>query len=175
MCFGTMIAPPRAAMNRLKLEIELVPHDSWGRNLRTQVRKSVWDKIRKEAYAKAEERCEVCGSGGKLSCHEVWECDDAAATQLLKGFKAVCGMCHHVNHYGMSTVLWRQGRLDLEAVDRHFLEVNQVDAAVLAKHKREAGQLFLRRAKVKWRIDFGPWQGLWEQEQTLLNSSDASE
>lgn len=158
-------------MNRLKLEIELVPHDSWGRNLRTQVRKSVWDKIRKEAYANAEASCEVCESVGKLSCHEVWECDDAAATQQLKCFQAVCGMCHHVNHYGMSTVLWRQGRLDLEAVDRHFLAVNQVGPAVLAEHKKEAGRLFLRRANVTWRIDFGPWQGLWEEEQKLLKGA----
>ncbi len=133
------------------------------------MRKRVWDKIRKEAYAKAHERCEVCGGGGKLSCHEVWGCDDAAATQLLKGFQAVCGMCHHMNHYGMSTVLWRQGSLDLEAADRHFLEVNQVGPAVLANHKKEADRLFLRRAKVKWRIDFGPRQGLWEQEQKLLS------
>jgi hypothetical protein len=48
-----------------------------------------------------------------------------------------------------------QERLDLEAVDRHFLAVNQVGPGTFAQHKKEAGRLFLRRAKVRWRIDFG--------------------
>lgn len=162
-------------MNKLKLEIELVPHDCWGRNLRTQVRKSVWDKIRKQVYANAGEICEIYGRGGKLNCHEVWECDDGAAIQLLKGFQALCSMCHHVNHYGMSTVLSRQGHLNLDTIDQHFLAVNHVGPEVLAKHKQEAGRLFLRRMSVRWRIDFGQWQDLWEQEQRLLESSEGIE
>lgn len=156
-----------ASMTKFALEIELVPHDAWGRNLRSQVRKSVWDKIRKEVYAKAGGRCEVCGASGTLHCHEMWRVDDSTSVQVLTGFKAACGMCHHVNHYGMSVVLSRQGHLDLDAVDRHFLKVNNVDQAVLDQHKKEAYSLFLQRSQIKWRIDFGPWQLLCDTERRL--------
>ena len=154
-------------MSNLLLEIELVPYDAWGRNLRTQVRKSVWDRIRKEVCAKAGERCEICDASEALQCHEMWQVDDSASVQVLTGFKAVCAMCHHVNHYGMSVVLSRQGHLDIGAVDGHFLRVNKVDRTILDKHKKDAYSLFLQRSKIKWRIDFGAWQVLRDSEERL--------
>ncbi len=116
-----------------------MPHDSWGRNLRTQVRKSVWDQFARKPTLRRRRGVRQRREG---ELYEVWECDDAAATQLLKGFQTVCGMCHHVNHYGMSTVLWRQGRLDLEGVDRHFLAGNQVGPRCWRSTKRRPADCF---------------------------------
>ena len=46
-----------------KLTIELVPATCWQTNVRSVVKKSEWDKIRKRVYKEAGHKCEVCGAG----------------------------------------------------------------------------------------------------------------
>lgn len=64
----------------LKLPVELVPESQWYKNLRKQVRPGVWGKLRKEIYAQAGYKCQVCGAEGKLHCHEKWEFDEKNLT-----------------------------------------------------------------------------------------------
>src|SRR5437763_1306550 len=123
---------------KLKLHIDLVPETCWHKNLRKQMKKSQWDKLRKKVYADQGNTCCVCGASGRLNCHESWSYDDERHIQKLAGFHAVCGMCHHVTHYGLAQVLASQGHLDLEAVIEHFLRVNGVGREEFETHKTEA-------------------------------------
>jgi hypothetical protein len=47
------------------LTIELVPETAWFKNLRSELPKEKWDKLRKDTYKKAGYRCEVCGGKGE--------------------------------------------------------------------------------------------------------------
>ncbi|MDF1534223.1 MAG: hypothetical protein P1P69_06945 [Methanosarcinaceae archaeon] len=59
----------------MRLEIDLVPSTAWYSNLRTNISKNKWDKIRKQSYADANHKCAICGADGRLNCHEIWEYD----------------------------------------------------------------------------------------------------
>ena len=48
----------------MKLTIELVPKTSWYSNVRSNVSRSQWDKLRKKCYLNADYKCEVCGDTG---------------------------------------------------------------------------------------------------------------
>lgn len=141
----------------LKLTVDLVPQTQWYKNLRKQVPRSVWDILRKKLYAQSGYKCQICGAGGELHCHEVWEYDDECLVQRLTGFQGVCSSCHHVIHYGMSLVLAVQGRLDIEEVIRHFMEVNGVPREAFEEHLSEARRIWRLRCQFAWDIDYGPW------------------
>jgi 5-methylcytosine-specific restriction endonuclease McrA len=98
-----------------KLTIELVPQTSWFKSMREIVSRSVWDKIRNQAYASSNQACVICGyTEGRLNCHEIWEYDDQKHIQKLIGFIALCDMCHHVKHIGKARVLADEGKLNYE-------------------------------------------------------------
>lgn len=78
----------RPELKPLKLTVDLVPHTQWYKNLRLQVPRSVWDKLRKEVYAQAGFKCQICGTEDKLNCHEIWEYEEKNRVQHLKGFHA---------------------------------------------------------------------------------------
>jgi len=83
-------------MKDYKLSIELVPKTVWYKNLRNMVKRSVWDNLRRGAYAKYGYRCGICGaSKQQLNCHEIWDYDDETHIQTLTGFIALCNLCHH--------------------------------------------------------------------------------
>jgi hypothetical protein len=48
----------------MKLTIELVPKTSWYSNVRSNVSKDEWDKIKKKCYIKANYKCEICNGIG---------------------------------------------------------------------------------------------------------------
>lgn len=106
----------------VKLTVELVPHPLWQKNVRALTTQAQWDFIRFECYDKAKWVCEICGGVGPtypVACHEVFEYDDAARLQTLKGVQALCPMCHSVKHLGLAQ---RQGLWD-DCI-AHMLRVN---------------------------------------------------
>ena len=48
-----------------RLTIELVPSTCWFSNVRSNISKQDWDRLRKETYKKANYRCEICGGVGR--------------------------------------------------------------------------------------------------------------
>ena len=79
------------------LTIELVPRTAWLVNVRSEVSKSEWDKLRRATYKAAGYRCEICnGKGHKhpVECHEVFEYDDEEKSQTLKRLIAICPKCN---------------------------------------------------------------------------------
>ena len=47
--------------NKLKLDFELVPDGCWYSNLRSILKPAQWDVVRREAYARANGKCMICG------------------------------------------------------------------------------------------------------------------
>jgi hypothetical protein len=149
---------------QLRLTIELVPSTSWYDNLRKVIPQSKWDKLRKRVYEKYGHKCAVCGAEGRLNCHEVWEYDDHNHIQRLKGFIALCDLCHHVKHIGLASILAAEGRLDYEKVVGHFTKVNGCDRETFERHRDEAFTQWRERSKYDWRVDLGEYEGLIESK-----------
>ncbi len=150
----------KAAPIPLKLQIDMVPLSSWGLSLRNSIKRSQWDKLRKEVHAKNGDKCEICGSPDKLHCHEHWEFDEVTGTQRLSCLGTVCSMCHFVSHMGRPRQLAAAGHLDMKAVIDHFLKVNAVDLKVYKKHEKDATALFMKRSETEWKVDFGQYASL---------------
>lgn len=138
---------------RLTLTIELVPSTSWYNNLRNAMGREQWDILRKKIYADYGHTCGICHASGMLHCHELWEYDDAKHIQTLKGFIALCPLCHWVKHIGLAGTRASEGTLDFEAIIQHFMKVNQCDRQTFEIHRQEAFCLWEKRSKYQWRVD----------------------
>lgn len=136
---------------KLKLQPELVPNTAWCKNLRSDLPKSQWDKLRRAAYAKAGHKCEICGGVGKrhpVECHEVWEYDDEKGIQKLKKVEAICPACHEVKHIGLAGVRGRHN----QAI-AHMCKVNKIDTAKADKIVLGAMQQWSMRSERQWECD----------------------
>ena len=150
----------------LKLTIELVPETVWFSNLRTAMRRSDWDKIRFKAYADYNHSCGICHCHpNRLECHEIWEYDDANHIQYLKGFIALCVMCHNVKHIGLSKIKADEGRLDYEEVVQHFINVNNCSEYDFMLYRDSAFRQWEKRSKFKWEQDSGEYSNLITKEE----------
>ena len=151
--------------NSLKLTIELVPSPCWQSNLRTSMTRAHWDNLRKSAYAKYNYRCGICQANNvQLNCHEIWHYDDANHIQKLAGFIALCPMCHHCKHIGHAGILASQGKLDLEQVIEHFMQVNQCSRDVYITHRNAAFDVWRERNRFEWTTDLGTYAHLITQQ-----------
>jgi hypothetical protein len=134
-----------------RLTVELLPATTWGSNLRSALRQTDWNRLRKSAYAAANNRCEVCGGvGGQypVACHERWQFDDAACSQRLVGLIALCPDCHDVKHFGRAN---EQGRGPLATL--HLCDVNGWSIARGQEYLTLAFALWKLRTKRTWEID----------------------
>lgn len=133
------------------LTIELVPKTAWFKNLRSELPKEQWDKLRKECYRKANYVCECCGGKGNkwpVECHEIWAYDDKKKKQTLLGLIALCPSCHEVKHIGLASV---RGRLD--AATQHLANVNRWSFRKSQDYINEAFKLWKKRGAYKWELD----------------------
>ena len=151
-------------MASLKLTIELVPSTSWYANMRKVLSQSDWDILRKRVYADYDRKCGLCGATGRLNCHELWEYDDRNYVQTLKGFIALCDLCHHVKHIGLAKILADRGELDMDNVVNHFLQVNGCEYPDYINHERSAWSQWEKRSKYDWRVDLGEYSSLVVEE-----------
>lgn len=139
------------------LTIELVPRTTWFSNVRSAVRKSEWDRLRRAAYRAAGNRCEVCGGRGSrhpVEAHEVFAYDDIRGVQRLDRLQALCPACHGVKHIGRSM---GQGRL--APALRHLARVNgwsRDDANVYTEVQFE---VWARRSSREWEVDLDWLEG----------------
>lgn len=142
----------------LKLTIELVPASSWYVNLRKVLPKKEWDKIRKSVYAEYGHKCGICNAEGRLECHELWEYDDNSHVQTLRGFIALCPMCHRVKHLGLTGIQAAEGIIDYEEVVQHFLKVNECSRDTFEQHRKQAFEQWRQRSQYQWELNLGAYQ-----------------
>ena len=133
------------------LTIELVPKGQWGANLRSELPKAEWDRLRKATYAAAGHRCEVCGGKGRkwpVECHERWHYDEDTKVQSLVGLIALCPACHEVKHIGRAGAVGRA-----EQAIAHLMKVNNWKPDEAIKYVDEAFQTWARRSQEDWTLD----------------------
>jgi hypothetical protein len=133
------------------LTVELVPSTCWYTNVRSNVPKAVWDRLRRRVAAEAGRRCEICGGRGRrwpVECHEVWHYDDATRVQRLERLVVLCPACHEVKHAGLAS---KRGRLD--SVVRHLAAVNGWSAEDAELYLESAFETWATRSRHEWTLD----------------------
>ena len=135
-----------------KLTVEFVPSSSHYKNVRSNVKKKEWDKIRRQVYKEAGYKCEICGGVGKrhpVECHEVFEYNDTKGIQKLVRFEALCNLCHMVKHFGRSEMIGKR-----KVALYHLIKVNgwtEADAELYLEAMAE--QWIARSQLLKWELD----------------------
>ena len=142
-------------MSDYKLTIELVPKTAWYTNVRSNVSKDEWDRLRRKSYALANNVCEICGDTGKsqgykhnVECHEIWDYDDANKAQTLTGLISLCPYCHKCKHPGLAQI---NGELNI--VINQLMKVNNISKDDAEKLIDEAFNLWRERSKHEWKLD----------------------
>ncbi|MDP6494636.1 MAG: HNH endonuclease [Dehalococcoidia bacterium] len=145
-------------MKKPYLTIELVPKGQWGANLRSELPRAEWDRLRKATYKAARYRCEICGGKGPkwpVECHERWHYDEETKAQKLLGLIALCPRCHEVKHIGRAQVV---GRAD-KAIE-HLMEINGWDAPDALEYVEGCFAVWARRSQEQWSLDLSWLEGV---------------
>lgn len=133
-----------------KLNFELVPDGCWYSNLRSELPKKLWDIVRKDAYARANGKCMICGRPAKrLEAHEKWSYDEKTATQKLEDVIAVCHTCHSVIHIGRTQLMGEEDKAIAQ-----FIRVNKCSYADYRKALGEANARYRKLNEIpEWNLD----------------------
>lgn len=135
----------------MKLTIELVPQSCFFSNLRSNLSKKDWEKIRQECFFRANYRCEIChstGGGRSLECHEIWQYDDLTHVQALTGVIALCRSCHRVKHMALA----RKMGWDMQA-EEHLATINDWEMEQVNDYLEEVFEIFEQRGQHPWKLD----------------------
>lgn len=133
------------------LTIELVPRSSWYRNVRSNVSKAEWERLKKVTFGRARYRCEMCGGRGKrwpVECHEVFAYDDERYIQKLVRLLALCPSCHEVKHIGLAGV-----RGNHQRAVAHLARVNGWSREDAELYIEACFELWSRRSCHEWQLD----------------------
>ncbi len=145
-------------MKKLKLTLELIPAQNWGKSLAQVLPKDLWDIVRRECYKKFVYQCAICGNIGEMHCHEVWLYDDKRRIQFLKGVQCLCKDCHNIKHWGRMVAMVHQGKAKFEELTMlaaHFCKVNDCELADFEKHKVTMFSLNEQRNRHNYKLDWG--------------------
>lgn len=161
------------ALSKPKLAVELIPSTCHFSNVRTTVTAAEWDKIRFISYAAANNKCEICGSHGKLQgykhfveCHEIWNYDDINHVQTLVGLISLCPICHQVKHIGRSIAIGKIG-----VCKQQLAKVNKWTPKEIDDHIVSSFELHKERSKHQWTLDIS----MLKTEPYLIDIKDTTE
>jgi hypothetical protein len=139
------------------LIVELVPRTCFFSNLRSNLSKKDWDRLRHLTIEKADHRCEICGStgnGSSLECHEIWKYDDENKAQTLTGLIALCKACHRSKHMALARHKGWEG-----VAEDHLMRINDWDRQTLDIYLEEVFIVFERRSTENWSLDISWLEG----------------
>ena len=156
----------------MKLDIELVPEKSWGKNLAQLLPKEDWDILRRKTYRRYNWTCLICGAYGiRVNCHEKWEYDDKLRIQKLVGLICLCDDCHNIKHWGRTIQMFHEGEFtqeEITSLEKHFCKVNKCSREDMLKHTVEVGEKNSKRRRYKYRIDFSNLKAIIEETDKCL-------
>jgi hypothetical protein len=136
---------------RTLLTIELVPKTSWYKNVRSNVSKEEWEKLKKIVSHNAGYRCEICGGRGPrwpVECHEIFVYDDEAHIQKLVKLMALCPACHEVKHIGLAGL---RGKGNIARA--HLMKVNNWSSKDVELYIEGCFEIWHRRSCHQWKLD----------------------
>ena len=135
----------------LRINAELIPRSMWNVNLRSELPKK-WGEIRKNVYAKADYKCEICGDQGKrhpVEAHEIWIYDDDRKIMALDKIVALCPKCHLCHHLGFAEV---KGKLEI--VLKHLQKINGFkDYKQVVRYLDAVTDKWAWRSQFDWKLD----------------------
>lgn len=107
------------------LKPKALPTSTHNVNLRQILPRTKWDKLRKQAYDRANHKCELCHALPKrLEAHELWFFDFDTNVQYLKRLVALCSKCHSMQHALLLRLQHDQGIKNADVVVRHYNKLN---------------------------------------------------
>ena len=160
------------AFSKLKLWIELLPRDTWNKNLRTMLPSFAWQELREDTLVLAKGRCSICKQkSNTLDAHEVWGINDLNNTQGLLNIIAVCKDCHNVIHFGHTVATSANSRC--EEIKNHFTNVNKCSEKIFDVHLYYTMALWEDRNNYKWKIDWGKYTELVNNYKETGESNNA--
>lgn len=129
-------------------DIDLIPTSQWGKSLANRLPRTHWQRIRKRELARANNKCELCGSTGFI-CHELWSFDVETKIQKLVGYKIICDKCDLVMHLGRANATGKQD----DAI-RQLAKLSGIRSAPeLERLWHSIFDEWEERSKIKWKID----------------------
>lgn len=135
----------------MKLTIELVPSSCFFSNLRTELSKKEWERIRKKCYELANNKCQICGGKGTrhaVEAHEIWEFDELNKIQKLTGIISLCPQCHMVKHFGRTEIIGKR-----EQAIKHWMKVNKFTREDFELYLQVVTEQWIKRSQIKWNLD----------------------
>lgn len=140
---------------KLILTSELIPQTCFYTNVRSNVSKSEWDRIRKKSYKQYNNVCGVCGDSGKnqganhaVECHEIFEYDDINHVQKLVALIALCPYCHKCKHPGLAQI-----NGETEIVIAQLMKVNGMTKKEAEDYLEECFKVWQERSQHNWALD----------------------
>jgi len=152
-------------MAYMRLTIEPIPATSRSASLAKLLPRSQWNRIRRSIYYKAQYRCHVCGRGGRLHCHEVWQYNGRTGYQHLRGFQALCQDCHQDKHI----FFVRDHRLMASAL-RHLAAVNKLTLTEAQQQLAAARRRQIALNQLPWIVNYGPYNWQVPPQQRTMTS-----
>jgi hypothetical protein len=161
-------------LNKAKLEIELIPVKSWGKNVQAVVSQHIWLDLRWKFKATRFSRdlaepirdyliCEICNEKNTdLHLDEIWNYDNEKQIQKLVGLSAICENCYNAIHFG------RAIKLGLgEAAKEQLIKVNNWTEKQLVSHLENATKLWQTRNEFNYELDL-----TWLQKENLVQENE---
>src|SRR5580704_19112448 len=140
-----------ATTRELKLVPHLVPKPLWGKSAANLLKRSVWERIRRDALELAGQACQVCSDGSALIiCHELWDYDDERGIAALEGLRIQCRNCDRAVHMGRT--FKHAGREGYLAAIAQLRRVNGIGVSEAELLYRSAMDTWKQRSKMEWRI-----------------------
>lgn len=128
--------PPEDDDLRPLIAMPNIPKPTHGLAPRTLLGATTWNRMRKHAYAQAEDTCEICGAKPDnlrhRHGHEVYSIDYEKGTVTFQRVFCICALCHlGCIHTGRAITLYKQGNplypkeFLLEGAEHSFKIINE--------------------------------------------------
>lgn len=133
------------------LTIELVPKSSWYKNVRSNISKEEWEKLKRIISKRAGYKCEICGGRGTkwpVECHEIFAYDDERYIQKLIRLMALCPACHEVKHIGLAGLRGKGN-----SAKAHLAKVNGWSIEDAELYIEGCFEMWHRRSCHQWNLD----------------------
>ena len=136
------------------LQPKALPESTHYLNLRSIVSKSKWDKIRKEIYKRANNKCQLCNGQGrkhKVEAHELWNFDFKLKVQFLEDIIALCPNCHRIQHAFLLKLHDDKKILNAQYVINHLNKITNKNYNY-NNFFAEANSFFMKLNNIKWDV-----------------------